>query len=146
MAEKLTNEQIAPDKLLADLQWLLTEGERLAASWGTEQPEPIGQKMDTERIAMRRILQGQTVGISLRYLRAVINELLAARETIKRLEELEADWRKRVEALAQDAIIGPSLTSLTAFRNVLGRASALTQAADELHSALATSESERTNG
>lgn len=60
---------------------------------------------------------------------ALRDELLAARETIKRLEGLEAKWRR---------LAGHALNYY--------RQSAITQAADELSSAMATPESERTNG
>lgn len=65
------------DKLIEDLEWLLHEGELMASRMVEHAPElpPPGRYNESQFMAIRRILTGQTLGICPRVVRQIVEEL-----------------------------------------------------------------------
>lgn len=95
-------EQIDSEQLLADVQWLLEAAQRLSFTTGADDPPPVGQHMDPKLTAMRRIGTGQTVGVSRRYLEAIVRDLTALRDTAALVKQ----WRERQAFFATTKIDG----------------------------------------
>jgi len=77
--EQLTSEdELTVERLVADLEWLLVEGKKIAKF---DAPK-LGRHFDSGIGAIRKIATGQTVGVSLRYVEAIIAALKSVRRPL----------------------------------------------------------------